>query len=307
LSEYVLKTIGLTKVYSGKAANDGIDISIKQGDIYGLIGNNGAGKTTLFRMITGLIAPTKGSMELFGKRSENEIAAMRRRLGCVIETPALYPGMTARENLEYRRRLLGLPDKKAIDEVLKTVRLQDTGGKKVKRFSQGMKQRLGIAIALLGNPDFLILDEPVNGLDPAGIIEVRELLLRLNADMGVTILISSHILSELSKLVTRYGIISGGKLVEQIYSEELDERCRRYINIKVDDVSKASFILETVIGASKYEVIQDGTIRLYEMFGSVGSINAELVRHGILVEEIKITGRDLEAYFISLMGGKISA
>jgi ABC-2 type transport system ATP-binding protein len=225
----------------------------------------------------------------------------------MIETPALYPGMTARENLEYRRRFLGLPDKKAIDEALKTVRLQDTGAKKAKRFSQGMKQRLGIAVALLGNPDFLILDEPVNGLDPEGIIEVRELLLKLNADMGVTILISSHILSELSKLVTRYGIISGGKLVEQIYSEELDERCRKYINIRVDDVSKASFVLETVIGASKYDVIQDGSIRLYEMFERVGNVTAELVKHGISVEEIRITGGDLEAYFISLMGGKASA
>lgn len=307
MSEYVLRTSGLTKVYSGKAANDGICMSIEKGDIYGLIGNNGAGKTTLFRLIAGLAAPTKGSIELFGNKAEKEIAAMRRRIGCMIETPALYPGMTARENLEYRRRLLGLPDKKAIDEVLESVRLQDTGRKKAKHFSLGMKQRLGIAIALLGNPDFLILDEPVNGLDPKGIIEIRELLLKLNGDMGVTILISSHILSELSKLVTRYGIINGGKLVEQISAEELDERCRKYINIRVDDVNKASFVIETVIGASEYEVLQDGSIRLYEMFEKVGGVTAELVKHGISVEEIRITGRDLEAYFISLMGGKASA
>jgi ABC-2 type transport system ATP-binding protein len=307
LSEYVLRTSDLTKVYSGKAANDGIDMSIKKGDIYGLIGNNGAGKTTLFRLITGLASPTKGAIELFGKKAQNEIAAMRRRLGCMIETPALYPGMTAHENLEYRRRLLGLPDKKAIDEVLKAVRLQDTGRKKAKHFSLGMKQRLGIAIALLGNPDFLILDEPVNGLDPKGIIEIRELLLKLNGDMGITILISSHILSELSKLVTRFGIINGGRLVEQISAEELDERCRKYINIRVDDVNKACFVIETVIGASKYEVLQDGSIKLYEMFEKVGSVTAELVKHGISVEEIRITGRDLEAYFISLMGGKASA
>lgn len=307
MSEYVLKTAGLTKVYSGKPANDGIDMSIKKGEIYGLIGNNGAGKTTLFRLIAGLATPTKGSIELFGKKTDSEIAAMRRRMGCMIETPALYPGMTARENLEYRRRLLGIPDKKTIDEVLKTVRLQDTGRKKVKHFSLGMKQRLGIAIALLGNPDFLILDEPVNGLDPTGIIEIRELLLKLNSDMGITILISSHILSELSKLATRYGIISGGKLVEQIYAEELDERCRKYINIRVDDVNKASFVIETVIGSIKYEVLQDGSIKLYEMFEKVGTITAELVKHDISVEEIRITGRDLEAYFISLMGGKANA
>ena len=304
LSEYVLKTIGLTKVYSGKAANDGIDITIKRGDIYGLIGNNGAGKTTFMRLVAGLAAPTKGTIELFGRKTDSEITAMRRRLGCMIETPAPYPDMTALENLEYRRRLLGIPDKKVIDEVLKTVRLQDTGGKKVKRFSQGMKQRLGIAIALLGNPDFLILDEPVNGLDPTGIIEIRELLLKLNFDMGITILISSHILSELSKVVTRYGIINGGKLMEQICTQELDERCKKYINIRVDDVNRACFVLETVAGASKYEVHQNGSIRLYGMFENVGLITAELVKHGISVEEIKITGRDLEAYFISLMGGK---
>ena len=147
----------------------------------------------------------------------------------------------------------------------------------------------------------------MNGLDPTGIIEIRELLQKLNCDMGITILISSHILSELSKLVTRYGIIIGGKLVEQIYTQELDERCRKYINIRVDDVNRASFVLETVVGASKYEVHQDGSIRLYGMFESVGIITAELVKHGISVEEIRITGRDLETYFISLMGGKANA
>lgn len=307
MSEYVLKTFGLTKVYRGKPANDGIDIGIKKGDIYGLIGNNGAGKTTLFRMIAGLATPTKGSIEIFGKKTDNEIAAMRRRIGCIIETPALYPDMTARENLEYRRRILGLPDKKAIDEVLEAVQLEDAGRKKAKRFSLGMKQRLGIAIALLGNPDFLILDEPVNGLDPKGIIEIREFLLKLNSDMGVTILISSHILSELAKLATRFGIINSGKLVEQFSTEDLDERCRKYINIRVDDVNKACFVIETVIGASKYEVLQDGSIKLYEMFEKVGGITAELVKHGISVEEIRITGRDLEAYVISLMGGNANA
>jgi len=307
MSEYLLKTFGLTKVFRGKPANDGIDIGIKKGDIYGLIGNNGAGKTTLFRMIAGLATPTKGSIEIFGKKTDHEIATMRRRMGCMIETPALYPGMTARENLEYRRRLLDLPDKKAIDQVLGVVKLQDTGRKKAKHFSLGMKQRLGIAIALLGNPDFLILDEPVNGLDPKGIIEIRELLLKLNSDMGVTILISSHILSELSKLVTRFGIINGGKLVEEISSQELDKRSRKYINIRVDDVNKACFVIETVIGASKFEVLQDGSIKLYEMFDKVGGITAELVKHDISVEEIRITGMDLEAYFISLMGGKVYA
>ncbi len=301
MTEYVVKTLGLTKIYSDKAAISNMDIHIKKGDIYGLIGKNGAGKTTLLRIITGLAAPTRGQVELFSKKAE--LNTMRRRLGCIIEMPALYPNMTASENLEHHRRLLGIPNRSSVEDVLEIVRLKDTGKKKVKDFSLGMKQRLGIAMALLGNPDFLILDEPINGLDPIGIIEIRELLLRLNHDNGITVLISSHILGEITKLVTCYGIINNGELVDEFTARELEERCKKFLKIRVNDVKKACLLLETVIGSTNYTIQPDNSIRLYELFDKSGIITAEFARNNVSVEEITAEGQDLEGYFMGLMGG----
>lgn len=299
--ENVLKTNNLSKAFHGKYAVNNVNMTVQKGDIYGFIGKNGAGKTTLMRMVAGLAAATSGSFELF----EDTIPGRQRiRTGCVIEHPSIYPGMTAKENLEVYRRLIGIPDKKSVDEILHIVGLLDTGKKKAKNFSMGMKQRLGIGIALLGNPDFLILDEPINGLDPTGIIEIRDLLLMLNQEQNITILISSHILGELYKIATCYGIINEGILVEEFSKQELESRCRRCLKIQVDQVKKAVNILETFIGIRNYEVLTQNTIRIFDHLDEAGAINSELSGHGVVVESLAIVGQDLEEYFMERMGGK---
>ena len=222
MAEYIMQTFGLTKKYGEIISVSNLNMKIKKGDIYGFIGRNGAGKTTTIRMITGLVTPTSGEIELFAHKSEKIINAGLPRIGSIIEHPALYTDFTAYENMELRGKLLGIPDKKVIHSILETVELSEVGKKKVKNFSLGMRQRLGLALALLGNPDFLILDEPINGLDPEGIVEMRKLLKRLNEEQGITILISSHILGELSKLATRYGVINNGTLVEEFTEKELE-------------------------------------------------------------------------------------
>lgn len=218
----VLKTTALTKVYNHKTVVNDLSMTIQKGDIYGFIGKNGAGKTTLIRMIAGLAAPTSGSISLF---ESDKLTAQRAKIGTVIESPALFPNMTARENLITQCKISNVKDLHTVDEVLKLVGLSDTGKKKTKNFSLGMRQRLAIAVALIGEPEFLILDEPTNGLDPEGIKEIRELILTLNHKKGITVLISSHILSELSKFATRYGIIHNGCLIEEFTEEELWKRC----------------------------------------------------------------------------------
>lgn len=219
----VLRTNHLTKQYRHRPAVQNLSMTIHEGDIYGFIGKNGAGKTTLIRMITGLAAPSDGTILLFGS---SDLKKARRQIGTVIESPAIYPGMTARENLIVQYRLLGIRDESQADAILTLVGLADTGNKKAKNFSLGMRQRLAIALALVGNPRFLVLDEPTNGLDPEGIKEIRELILRLNRDRKITVLISSHILGELSKFATRYGIIHQGRLIDEFTEEQLQERCR---------------------------------------------------------------------------------
>jgi ABC-2 type transport system ATP-binding protein len=221
---YVLKTENLTKLYGKKAAVDSVSISIEKGDIFGLIGQNGAGKTTFMKMITSLVKPTSGSIELFGEADETKLKAARARIGSVIETPALFSNLSAVQNLEYFCKQRGITDKNRIPECLETVGLTDTGKKKYKHFSMGMKQRLGLAVAILSRPDFLVLDEPTNGLDPVGIIEMRELITRLSAE-GVTILVSSHLLSELSQIANKYAIIHAGRLIKNITHAQLKEEC----------------------------------------------------------------------------------
>ncbi|WP_077622566.1 ABC transporter ATP-binding protein [Sediminibacillus massiliensis] len=303
MSEYVLTTNQLSKKYQNKLALDNVSVRIKKGAIYGFIGQNGAGKSTLIRLITGLAYPTTGTFELFGENSERELIEARKRIGTIIEGPALYPQMTAAENLEAHRLLKGIPGKDCIEKTLKIVGLHETGKKKAKNFSLGMKQRLGLAIALLGDPEFLVLDEPVNGLDPMGVVEIRELLKKLNREYGITILISSHILSELHLLATDYGIIHNGELLEQLSAKELQEKCQQYLHIKVDNPNKAATIIENRLSTQEFEVMPGGTIKLFAYVNVPGKVSRILSQEGLVIEEFMPMGEDLETYFSNRIGG----
>ncbi len=307
MKKVVLKTYNITKKYGEQLAVDNVNMTIKKGDIYGFIGQNGAGKTTLIRLITGLIHKSGGEIELLGANEENELNKARTMVGSLIESPSFYTNMTARENLEVSRLVRNIPGKKCIDEVLELVGLKDVEKKKVKNFSLGMRQRLGIANALMGNPKLLILDEPINGLDPMGIVEIRELLKKINKEKDMTILISSHILSELSELATTYGIISNGKLIEEITAKQLSEKCRQYIDLKVDDTARAVILLERELGISDYEVLEDSNIKVFSNLDNVGEVNSLLSRSGIIVESISVKGENLEEYFMNKVGGVLNA
>ncbi|KUP03885.1 bacitracin ABC transporter ATP-binding protein [Bacillus coahuilensis m2-6] len=303
MNDYVLKTNQLSKKYQNKMALNKVNVTIKKGSIYGFIGQNGAGKSTLIRLITGLSYPTTGTFELFGENRKRELIEARKRIGTIIEGPALYPQMTAAENLEAHRLLKGIPGKECIDKTLKTVGLQGAGKKKAKNFSLGMKQRLGLAIALLGDPEFLILDEPINGLDPMGVVEIRELLNKLNQEYDITILISSHILSELHLLATHYGIIHNGELLEQLSAKELNEKCQQYLHIKVDNPNKAATVIESLLATQEFEVMPDGTMKLYAYVDVPGKVSKILTNEGLVIEEFMPMGEDLETYFSNRIGG----
>lgn len=306
MKDVILKTYNITKKYGNQIAVNNVNMTIKKGEIYGFIGQNGAGKTTLIRLITGLIHKTNGDIELLGASSENELNKARTMVGSLIETPSFYNNMTARENLEVSRRIRNIPGNKCVDEVLELVGLKNIEKKKVKNFSLGMKQRLGIANAIMGNPRLLILDEPINGLDPMGIVEIRELLKKINKEKDMTILISSHILSELSELATTYGIISNGKLIEEITSQELKEKCRKYIDLKVDDTSRAVTILERKLGINDYQVLANKKIKVFSNLDNVGEVNSILSNSGIIVESIGVKGENLEEYFMNVIGGVLN-
>lgn len=298
---YVLQTSNLTKKYKKQTALNNVNINIKKGDIYGLIGKNGAGKTTLMKIVCGLIHSTHGEIKLFESTDLNK---QRKRIGCVIEQPVIYPLMTAREILTYYNKLLGISDYSNIDDLLELVGLENVENKKTKNFSLGMKQRLSIAISLIGNPDFLILDEPINGLDPSGILEIRELLLKLNYERDITILISSHILGELTKVTTKYGIIKDGNLIDEFESKDLEIRCKRYISLKVDDIDKATYIIKNNIKSTDYKVFNENRIHIYDYLDKPEEVNKELVKNGVLVSHIALEGDDIEDYFIRKMGGE---
>ncbi|WP_144510456.1 ABC transporter ATP-binding protein [Bacillus sp. FJAT-22090] len=303
MSDYVLQTNQLSKQYKHQLALNKVNLSIKKGSIYGFIGQNGAGKSTLIRIVTGLAIPTTGTTELFGESNEQQLIEARKRIGTIIEGPALYPQMTAAENLEAHRLLKGIPGKECIQKTLALVGLKDTGKKKAKNFSLGMKQRLGLGIALLGDPEFLILDEPINGLDPMGVIEIRELLKKLNQEYGITILISSHILSELHLLATHYGIIHQGELLEQLTVEELNKKCQQYLHIKVDNIEKAAALLENKLATTKFEVMPDETIKLFDYLDTPGKVSTCLASEGLIIEQFMPMGEDLETYFMNRIGG----
>lgn len=303
MSEIICQTINLSKKYKGTAALDQVNIQVRRGDIYGLIGENGAGKSTLLKIIAGLSFASEGEIELLGKRHQTGLAKSRGHIGCLIEAPALYGEMSAEQNLEVHRIQRGIPGKDCINEVLKLVKLDQTGSKRVKYFSLGMKQRLGLAIALLGDPELLILDEPVNGLDPTGIEELRNILIKLNKEKGTTIMISSHILSELHKFVSCYGIIHGGKVMEQLTAEELGRKCQKHIYLKVNDPKKAVCLLENSLGIKHYEVCPNQVIKIYEKLNQCFEINKELALNQVYLEEITLKGDSLESYFSKVIGG----
>ena len=297
----VIQTTGLSKRYRDKWAVDHLDLRVEQGDIYGFIGQNGAGKSTALKLLCGLARPTQGEALIFGKPVRDSVA--RRRVGALIEQPGLYPDLSGRENLRLYAALLGLDSpERQVKEILETVGLAPGEKKPVRHYSMGMKQRLGVGLALLGGPDLLLLDEPINGLDPEGIREMRELLLRLNRERGLTILVSSHILGELSKIATRYGIIQQGRMVEQITAGELAQKCTDYLHLRAEQPQKAAALLERALHLTRWEMRPEGEIRIYEAADprAVGQI---LTQTGIAVEEMGLHRQDLEGYFLERRGG----
>lgn len=301
--EYILKTYNLTKEFKNFSAVKNLNMDIKKGEIYGFLGQNGAGKTTTIRMIMGLIKATSGEIELFSQKASNKNRNLLQRIGSMIEYPGFYPNLTAKENLEIHRRMMGIQGKNCIVDSLKIVGIEEVKDKKVKEFSLGMKQRLGIARALLHHPEFLILDEPTNGLDPMGIKEIRELIVDLSHKQGISFLISSHILSEIQQMANKIGIIHKGELLEEIAYEELQKRNRHYINLKVNDDKKAAFILEQKLDIKDFVVWEKNNLRVYEKLQEVSNINKFLVLNDIRVDEICLKVDSLEDYFLRLTGG----
>ena len=301
LSEMLLETRGLTKRYGHHKAVDSVSMHIKKGAIYGFIGRNGAGKTTCLKMISGLSRPTSGEIEIFGYKGK-DLQKVRSRVGCLIEAPGLYGNMTAYENLNIKCKLFGIKKAGYIEEILKTVGLEHVGRKKTKHFSLGMKQRLGIGLALVGEPDLLILDEPINGLDPQGIAEVRDTIQRLQKERNMTICISSHILEELSKIATDYGIIHNGSLLQELTREELMRRCSERMELTLADPKLAIPVLDAM-GFMNYQVTDKEHIHIFERLNESAALNMELAKAGIPVKGLSITSEELETYFLNLTGG----
>jgi ABC-2 type transport system ATP-binding protein len=299
--DYVLRTNALSKHYGKFKALDGLSMNVPKGSIYGFVGKNGAGKTTLIRLICGLQSPTSGDYALYGIDSrEKAIVKSRRRMGAVVEAPAIYLDMTAEENLKQQYQILGLPSYEGIPELLKLVGLENTEKKKAKNFSLGMRQRLGIAVALCGDPDFLVLDEPVNGLDPQGIVEIRELILKLNRERQITVLISSHILDELSKLATHYGIIDGGRMVKELSAEELDAVCRKCVRMEVTDTRALARVLDAM--NLEYKIISETIADVFAKV-NVTQLAAALAKENCEVLSMQEHDETLKSYYISLVGG----
>lgn len=300
--EYVLKTNALCKSYKHFKALNGLTMNVPKGAIYGLVGKNGAGKTTFIRLICGLQNPTSGEYSLYGiKNSEKDILKSRRRMGAVVETPSIYLDLTAAENLKEQYRILGIPSYDSIPKLLKLVGLENTGNKKAKNFSLGMRQRLGIAIALAGDPDFLVLDEPVNGLDPQGIIEMRELILKLNREHQITVLISSHILDELSRLATHYGFLDNGRMVKEISAEELEASCRKCVRLEVTNVKALVRVLDEM--KIDYNMISDHAADVFAKI-NVSKLTMDLSKENCEVISMQERDESLESYYVGLVGGK---
>ena len=301
---YVLRTFDLSKKYKNRYAVNSANMNVAQGDIYGFVGENGSGKTTVIRLITGLIHPHSGGFTLFGaKNTSPQIHSARRGLGAIVESPSIYMNMSAKDNLKMQCPILGIRDESRIPAVLQEVGLSDVYNDKkhASNFSLGMRQRLGIAMALLGNPKMIILDEPMNGLDPAGIVEIRELILRLNMEQGITFLISSHILSELSLVANKYGIISKGKLIKEITAQQLHEECAKTTTILTDDAPALTNLLTQILPENSLRISGDhvmitGQIDLNAVLGAV-------IQAGIRINSINCSETSFEDYYLSLIGG----
>ena len=304
MSSIILEAKSLTKEYKQTLALDHINLQIKKGKIYGFIGQNGAGKTTFLRLVTGLAFPTSGTLSLWGNSGTEELQKQRKRIGSMIETPALFPSMTAYQNMEVQRIQRGIPDKSVIKRTLDMVGLQDTGKKSVRNFSLGMRQRLGIAIALLNTPELLILDEPINGLDPIGIAEVRSFIRELCDARGKTILISSHILSEISLLADDIGIINRGALLEEESLAELEAKSSKHIRFTVSDTAQAARLLERTFHENNFSIQDDHNLRLHNLDLPVGKIVTAFVENGLEVSEAHTCEESLEDYFKRVTGGE---
>lgn len=300
MAEDVLVVRRLCKKYGAALVADHIDLRIERGQIYGLVGKNGAGKTTLLRMITAQTRPLSGEIELFGATGK-ALDRMRSRIGAIVETPSFYPFLTAYQNLEYYRRQRGLALKRCVEDTLQAVGLAETKSKKYKDFSLGMKQRLGLGLAIMGRPDLLLLDEPVNGLDPMGIIQLRNILLRLNAEQNVTILISSHILSELANLATHYGFMDKGRMIQQVSAQEISARCQECLELEVDDVNRAAVALERQLGCKDYEIFPENRIWVYAFQRDPVRVTKALTDGGVAITAIHTHGTDLEGYYTGLL------
>ena len=302
--EIIVRSHKLTKQFGQTIALKNVDISIKRGSIYGLVGNNGAGKTTFLKLLTGLILPSSGNFVMMGADNEREYRAVRKHIGAIIENPGFYPKLTAKQNLEYYRIQRGIPGKDLVMEMLHEVGLSHAANKRFEALSLGMKQRLALALTLMGDPELLILDEPINGLDPSGIIEIRNLLLKLNKEKNVTILISSHILSELENIATDYGFLNKGELVEQVSTESLREKCRTYLEIKVTNASEYAALLETVMLCTNYKVLPGNCIQILEHVDNVIEYSALAVNNGIGLLSFEMKEINLENYYMSLIGSE---
>ena len=300
--EYILETKALEKKYNKFKAIDNLNMHIPKGAIYGLIGKNGAGKTTLIRLICGLQKPTSGTFMMYGvSNTDKKMKEERKRIGAIVETPSIRIDATAEDNLKEQYKILGLPSEENLKEILKQVGLSNTGKKKAKDFSLGMKQRLGIAIALVGEPDFLILDEPINGLDPEGIIEIMELILKLNKEKGITFLISSHYLDELSKVATHYGFLNHGKIIQEISKQELEQNCRKRIEVKVNNLKECIQYLEE--NSISYEIKDNEKINIYDTV-NISEFAVALSKRNCIIEEFTEKEESLENYYINLIGGE---
>lgn len=304
MEEVIIDVRYLEKQYMKQKAVKSASFQIRQGMICGLIGPNGAGKTTIMKMLGGLVLPTEGRIFMYGDCTEKGLAKARSRMSFMIETPYAKEKMSARENLEKQRIQKGIPDKKRVDEVLEIVGLADTGKKQVKNFSLGMRQRLGIANALLAKPEVMVMDEPINGLDPEGIVEIRELLLKLNREEHITIIISSHILTELSLLCSDYIFIHHGELLQTLSVDELHRVCKQYYHIHTDNDTMAVAVLQEKLGITEFDVEEDGSIRLYEKLEDMRLVSKTLSDHGVIPVELNLHEANLEQYYMDMVGGE---
>lgn len=307
MPEYIIETTNLTKRFGKSIGVENVDLHVRKGEVYGLVGKNGAGKTTIMKLLCGLIAPTGGTMEIMGETFQTTVTRVGERIGNILETPAFFPYLSAKDNLDYYRIQKGIPDKKKVEEIIEFVGLGQAGKKTFKQFSLGMKQRLGFAYALLGDPDILILDEPTNGLDPQGIISFRETVIRLAREKQITVLISTHILSELSQLATTYGFIKDGHLIQEISAKEMEEKCKHHLLIQVNDTQMASTILEETLKTKNFEIVEGKGIKLYDYLNQAAEVNEALVLGHVGVNSLHEIKGNLEEYYMNIMEDKKNA